>query len=79
MGLDVKSRAEVLALTRRLIAEHQVSALWATHILDEIDPSDGLVILHRGRILFTGTAGEAATAAGGDLTRAFLDLTGVQA
>ena len=37
------------------------------------------MILHRGRILFTGTAGEAATAAGGDLTRAFLDLTGVQA
>lgn len=79
VGLDVKSRAEVLALTRRLIAEHQVSALWATHILDEIDPSDGLVILHRGRVLFTGTAGEAAAAAGGDLTRAFLDLTGVQA
>ena len=79
VGLDVKSRAEVLALTRRLIAEHQVSALWATHILDEIDPSDGLVILHRGRVLFTGTAGEASAAAGGDLTRAFLDLTGVQA
>lgn len=79
VGLDVKARAEVLALTRRLIAEQQVSALWATHILDEILPGDGLVILHRGRVLFTGTAGEAAASAGNDLTRAFLDMTGVRA
>ena len=77
VGLDVKSRAEVLALTRRLIADQGVSALWATHILDGIRPSDGLVILHRGRVLFDGTA--AAAAPDGDLTRAFLDLTGVQA
>lgn len=77
VGLDVKSRAEVLALTRRLIADQGVSALWATHILDEIQPSDGLVILHRGRVLFDGTAATAVP--DGDLTRAFLDLTGVQA
>ncbi|HHW34121.1 MAG TPA: ATP-binding cassette domain-containing protein [Paracoccus solventivorans] len=77
VGLDVKSRAEVLALTRRLIAEQGVSALWATHILDEIAPSDRLVILHRGRVLFAGLAAQAA--ADGDLTRAFLELTGVPA
>lgn len=77
VGLDVKSRAEVLALTRRLIVDQGVSALWATHILDEIAPQDRLVILHRGRVLFTGTAQEAA--AGKELTQAFLDLTGVAA
>lgn len=77
VGLDVKSRAEVLSLTRRLIAEQGVSALWATHILDEIAPSDRLVILHRGRVLFSGLAAQAA--ADGDLTRAFLELTGVPA
>lgn len=77
VGLDVKSRAEVLALTRRLIADEGVSTLWATHILDEIQPSDGLVILHRGQVLFSGTAAEAAP--DGDLTAAFLRLTGVEA
>ena len=76
VGLDVKSRAEVLVLLRRLIADQGVSALWATHILDEIQPSDRLVILHRGRVLFDGSAATAAP--DGDLTRAFLDLTGVQ-
>ncbi|RCW83933.1 ABC transporter ATP-binding protein [Paracoccus lutimaris] len=72
VGLDVKSRAEVVALTRDLTAQG-VSALWATHILDEIRPEDGLVILHQGRVLADGTA---ARIGGGDLTRRFLDLTG---
>ncbi len=75
VGLDVKSRAEVLALTRRLIARDGVSALWATHIMDEIDPADDLVILHRGEVLRHGPARDIAGAQG--LTRAFLDLTGV--
>ena len=72
VGLDVKSRAEVLALTRDLTAQG-VSALWATHILDETRPDDGLVILHQGRVLAQGQAGQIG---GGDLTRRFLDLTG---
>jgi ABC-2 type transport system ATP-binding protein len=77
VGLDVKSRAEVLALTRRLIAERGVSALWATHILDEIQPDDGLVILHKGQVLEDGRAGDIAGPRG--LTQSFLDLTGVAA
>ncbi|WP_439332086.1 ABC transporter ATP-binding protein [Paracoccus salsus] len=77
VGLDVKSRAEVLALTRRLIAMNGVSALWATHILDEIQPDDDLVILHQGEVLRAGTAADIAGSRG--LTQAFLDLTGVAA
>lgn len=77
VGLDVKSRAEVLALTRRLIADQGVSALWATHIMDEIQPDDDLVILHRGEVLRSGRAD--AIAQGRGLTRAFLDMTGTQA
>lgn len=74
VGLDVKSRAEVLALTRRLIAGQGVSALWATHIMDEIEPSDDLVILHRGRVLRHGPAVQIAGTEG--LTHAFLGMTG---
>ncbi|MFN3527432.1 MAG: ATP-binding cassette domain-containing protein, partial [Paracoccus sp. (in: a-proteobacteria)] len=77
VGLDVKSRAEVLALTRRLIAGQGVSALWATHIMDEIEPSDDLVILHKGRVLRHGPAAQIAGAEG--LTHAFLNMTGVAA
>lgn len=77
VGLDVKSRAEVLALTRHLIADEGVSALWATHIMDEIQPDDDLAILHQGQVLRTGRADQIAGGQG--LTRAFLDLTGVAA
>ena len=77
VGLDVKSRAEVLALTRRLIADQGVSALWATHIMDEIQPDDDLVILHQGQVLRRGTAAEIAGKQG--LTQAFLQLTGMVA
>lgn len=77
VGLDVKSRAEVLALVRRLIAGGTVSALWATHIFDEIIPADGVTILHRGRVLADGTAG--GITGGGDLSAAFLAMTGAPA
>lgn len=75
VGLDVKSRAEVLALTRRLIAQENVSALWATHIMDEIEPADGLVILHKGEVLMQGVASDLAQE-GRDMARAFIELTG---
>lgn len=77
VGLDVKARADVLAQTRRVIAESGASALWATHLLDEIDPDDALTILHRGRVLWQGVARDFAPPEA--MNRAFLDLTGIAA
>jgi ABC-2 type transport system ATP-binding protein len=76
-GLDVKSRREVLALVRGLVAGGKVSVLWATHILDEIAPEDEVYVLHRGAVLTHGIARDI----GGDsgLTQAFLTLTGAEA
>ncbi|MFD1914410.1 ATP-binding cassette domain-containing protein [Halodurantibacterium flavum] len=77
VGLDVKARADVLALVRRLIETSGVSTLWATHVLDEIAPDDPVVILHRGEVLARATA--AGLAGTGTLTDAFLRLTGLPA
>ncbi|ADZ69456.1 ABC transporter ATP-binding protein [Polymorphum gilvum] len=77
VGLDVKSRIEVVALVRRLVEQEGVAALWATHILDEIEPDDDVVVLHKGRVLAQGTAGALAGAEG--LSEAFLRLTGLNA
>lgn len=74
-GLDLRARAEVLALVHRLIAEAGVSTLWATHIFDEIKPGDHAVVLHRGRVLADGRAAD-LTAGHADLAQAFLHLTG---
>jgi ABC-2 type transport system ATP-binding protein len=51
--------------------------LWATHLTDEVREDDRLVILHQGRVLKTGTAGEIAGQR--PLTEVFLDLTGEDA
>lgn len=74
-GLDVRSRAEVMALVRRLIAEEGVSTLWATHVFDEVAPEDRVIVLHRGRVLADARAADL----GPDLTAAFLALTGGEA
>lgn len=73
-GLDVRSRAEVLARTRELVDQHRVGALWATHLFDEVEEVDAIVVLHRGRVLWQGPP--AGLAPDGDVTAAFLALTG---
>jgi len=76
VGLDVKARAEILGHVRELVAEQAIGALWATHLLDEIVPSDDLVILHKGRILADGKVGSiVAKAEALDLVSAFARMT----
>ncbi len=73
-GLDLRARAELQALVRRLIAEEGVSTLWATHVFEEVAPGDQVVILHQGAVLAAGTA--AAIAGDRTLAERFLALTG---
>ena len=73
-GLDLRARAELLALVRRLITEEGVSTLWATHIFEEIEPQDHVVILHKGEVLADGQAAEIAGTE--TLSERFLSLTG---
>ncbi len=73
VGLDIQSRAEVIRLVRGLIRDAEVGVLWATHLLDEIEPDDHVVVLHAGRVLADGTA--ASIAGDQPLTEAFLALT----
>ncbi len=73
-GLDVRSRAEVETLVRRLIAEEGVSTLWATHVFEEIAPGDRVVVLHKGTVLADARADELAR--GATLAEAFLGMTG---
>jgi ABC-2 type transport system ATP-binding protein len=75
-GLDVAGRQLLLKHVRSLCGEG-LSVLWATHMLDEVDPADRLVVLHQGTIRWTGEA--RALAADGALETAFLQLTGARA
>ena len=75
VGLDIASRAAVVALVRSLVANEGLGVLWATHIIEEIGPGDRVVVLHRGHIRASGTYEEMLARAGGeDLSTAFLQL-----
>jgi ABC-2 type transport system ATP-binding protein len=76
IGLDVKARSEILGHVRGLVIEQGIGVLWATHLFDEIVPSDDLIILHQGRILAQGKVARiVAEANAPDLHSAFVHLT----
>ncbi|MBB95338.1 MAG: ABC transporter ATP-binding protein [Rhodobacteraceae bacterium] len=81
VGLDVKSRADIVADVHRLAAEDGVGVLWTTHLIDEIWPDDPVIVLHKGCILARGPARDLARDIAGDgtLQDAFLKLTGADA
>jgi len=74
VGLDIQSRRDVVQAVRRLVTEEGVGVLWATHLFDEIDPSDDVVVLHKGQVKARDTA--ANIAGEQTLSDAFLTLTG---
>jgi ABC-2 type transport system ATP-binding protein len=76
VGLDVKARADILNYVRRLVTEQGIGVLWATHLFDEIVPSDDLVVLHQGRVLAHGqVASIIAETRAQDINSSFMRLT----
>lgn len=73
VGLDAAARQ---AITRHVhgLAASGMAVLWATHLVDEIDATDQVVVLHRGRVLAQGSAAEIA--GGRDLAQSFMAMTG---
>jgi ABC-2 type transport system ATP-binding protein len=77
VGLDVASKSAIVRQVRGLVRDRGVAVLWATHLLDEVMPSDAVVVLHRGRVLASGDVPDVVTSAGAtDMRSAFIALTG---
>jgi ABC-2 type transport system ATP-binding protein len=51
VGLDVPSRRAIIQRVRTQCLEEGTTALWATHLLDEVEAGDRTIVLHEGRIL----------------------------
>ncbi|VTZ21958.1 ABC transporter related [Methylocella tundrae] len=80
VGLDVKARSDILTHVRSLIASEGIGVLWATHLIDEIENSDDVVVLHRGKLLDKGNVAEVCARAGAaSMSAAFNRLAGVDA
>ncbi|MBV9112644.1 MAG: ATP-binding cassette domain-containing protein [Hyphomicrobiales bacterium] len=75
VGLDINARAAILRHLRELVAQTGLTVLWATHLLDEVELADEIVVLHKGRILATGSAqGVIAAQEAKDIAEAFTAL-----
>lgn len=54
VGLDIGSRESVLGIVRGLVQRQGLGVLWATHLIDEITDTDLIVVLHKGKVMFSG-------------------------
>ena len=77
VGLDIGSRESVISIVRGLVQRQGLGVLWATHLIDEIADTDLIVVLHRGKVLYSGQLPGILAATGAANARdAFRILTG---
>lgn len=77
VGLDIGSRRDIAIQVRKLVAEG-LGVLWATHLLEEVQLDDKIVVLHQGRVLANNVGGEILRQTRAPtLADAFNRLTGV--
>lgn len=80
VGLDIGSRESVIKIVRSLVETEGLGVLWATHLFDEVQMSDHVVVLHKGKVLFAGTVPELLKATStDDVSDAFRVITGTTA
>jgi len=76
VGLDSRARSEINQHVRRLCHDQGVGVLWATHLIEEIQPQDAVTLLHRGQILANCSAEQLCHQSGtASLVDAFSALT----
>jgi ABC-2 type transport system ATP-binding protein len=76
VGLDPKSRQDLLAGLKDDVRDRGATVLWATHHVGEAEGADRVLVLHRGRLLADGTPPSvAATLGGPSLEEAFIHAT----
>ncbi|MEO1888497.1 MAG: ABC transporter ATP-binding protein [Cycloclasticus sp.] len=80
VGLDVPSRKGIVEHVHALCENDNLSVLWATHLIDEIYPTDKLIVLHQGEIKAQGAVSDVCNGhSADDISQAFQQLTQVKA
>jgi ABC-2 type transport system ATP-binding protein len=76
VGLDPASRRDLVAAVRRELTDRRASVLWATHLVEEAQQADAVLVLHKGERLAIGAPGAVAQSLGGGaLEDAFIRAT----
>jgi ABC-2 type transport system ATP-binding protein len=54
VGLDLKSRFDILNYVRELVKTNNISILWITHLFDEVEEDDDVTVIKSGEIVENG-------------------------
>ncbi len=79
-GLDPVTREMLVQHMQIVRRERATSILWATHLVEELERADRVVVLVAGEIVRAGTPAELMASSGtGSLTAAYISITGHKA
>jgi ABC-2 type transport system ATP-binding protein len=77
IGLDVPTRTAIVRHIHDLARAENIGVLWATHLFDEVEEDDDLVVIDRGRVVARGETKDVVAETGAkDLGGAFRLLIG---
>ena len=77
VGLDPQTRRSLNLYVRKLCADDAITVLWATHLMEEINPNDPVILLNKGEIIIDALASTLLEQSGqNSLSEAFHSLTG---
>jgi ABC-2 type transport system ATP-binding protein len=76
VGLDPKSRRDLFQAVMTQVREHQCMVLWATHLVEEAEQADRVLVLHHGNLLASGSPLEVRQQFGAEtLEQGFIQLS----
>ena len=76
VGLDPKSRRDLLQAVKTQVSEHQCMVLWATHLVDEAEQADRVLVLNHGNLMASGSPGDVRQQLGAaTLEQGFIQMT----
>jgi ABC-2 type transport system ATP-binding protein len=64
VGLDPKSRHDLLRVVHEEVRQRGCCVLWATHWVEEAQTADRVLLLHRGQLIADGSPAEVTAALG---------------
>jgi len=76
VGLDPKSRRDLLEAVTRQVRDHQRMVLWATHLVEEASQADRVLVLNHGKLIASGSPEEVRQRLGAEtLEQGFIQIT----
>ncbi len=76
VGLDPKSRKDILSAVYQDVRQRGTAVLWATHWVEEAVDADKLLLLHQGKLIAEGSPAEVTLALGQPtLEQGFIERT----